>query len=391
MMRLFTLFILVIASMLIGVQLHNDPGYVLIAINHWTIETTLWLAIFALLLLFLVSYFVIQILGKLNHSPASLKQWRDQRKIIKANQQTRLGLIQFSEGYFEKATVHLQKALSNTDSPLINYLTLARAAQEMGDSTRRDQYLREAQRTTPDAQIAIGLTQAQLQLKHHQWEQALATLRHLQDLAPRHPYVLKQLMHLYQEVKDWQALLDLLPTLAKTGVISREKRNQLESETYLQILQDLCRHDNLIAVKTYIARIPKHIRQEPVIILCLVDALTQQLQNSEAESLLQMHLKHQYNEALFIRYGELATHEHALSFAEQLLKKASPTAKEHLTLARLCMQQQLWGKAKDYLEKSLSQLPTADAYAKLGELCEILGDPDGAQDAFKKGLMLSTL
>ncbi|WBV63404.1 hypothetical protein PGH43_00365 [Legionella pneumophila 130b] len=80
----------------------------------------------------------------------------------------------------------------------------------------------------PEAKIAVELTQAQLQLANHQWEQALATLKHLQDLAPRHPYVLKLLMNLYEEIKDWQQLIALLPDLKKNHIISDQAFEQLQ-------------------------------------------------------------------------------------------------------------------------------------------------------------------
>lgn len=71
----------------------------------------------------------------------------------------------------------------------------------------------------PEAKIAVELTQAELQLANHQWEQALATLKHLQDIAPRHPYVLKLIMQLYQEVKDWPQLITILPDLKSIGLL----------------------------------------------------------------------------------------------------------------------------------------------------------------------------
>ena len=49
----FSLLLSYWALYLLGIQLNNDPGYVLITINHWIIETTLWVHVFALLLLFI--------------------------------------------------------------------------------------------------------------------------------------------------------------------------------------------------------------------------------------------------------------------------------------------------------------------------------------------------
>ncbi|MDI1352729.1 MAG: heme biosynthesis HemY N-terminal domain-containing protein, partial [bacterium] len=201
MIRIILAFIILLGSVVLGIQLNNDPGYILIAINHWTIETTVWFALFSLFLLFLLVHLILQLTHKITKTPAEIKQWNTRRLAQKAQAITRQGLIEYSEGYWKKAQDHLIKALPNTDTPLLNYLTAARAAQKMGDSQLRDHYLREAQQSMPEAQIAVELTQAQLQLANHQWEQALATLRHLQDLAPRHPYVLKLLISLYEQVR----------------------------------------------------------------------------------------------------------------------------------------------------------------------------------------------
>lgn len=135
-----------------------------------------------------------------------------------------------------KSKNHLIQALPNSDTPLLNYLTAARAAQNMGDNQLRDNFLREAQQSMPEAKIAVELTQAELQLSNHQWEQALATLKHLHAIAPRHPYVLMLMMRLYQEVKDWPQLIALLPNLKS---IKSLINNNLSEYNKMLICKDL--------------------------------------------------------------------------------------------------------------------------------------------------------
>nr|WP_019218081.1 hypothetical protein [Legionella tunisiensis] len=55
MIRVLMIFLLLLASVYLGIQLNRDPGYLLIAINHWTVETTLLVAIFALIISFFIS------------------------------------------------------------------------------------------------------------------------------------------------------------------------------------------------------------------------------------------------------------------------------------------------------------------------------------------------
>ena len=52
MIKVLFIFILLLMSVWLGIQLQHDPGYMLIAINQWTIETPLWVAIAASILLF---------------------------------------------------------------------------------------------------------------------------------------------------------------------------------------------------------------------------------------------------------------------------------------------------------------------------------------------------
>ena len=155
MVRTLFIFILLLGSVLLGIQLKADPGYVLIGINHWIIETTLWVALFGLLLLFMIGHTFLQFCHKISKTPGTINKWHSRRLAQKAQDITRQGLIEYSEGYWQKAKNHLIQALPNTDTPLLNYLTAARAAQKMGDSQLRDHYLREAQQSMPEAKIAV--------------------------------------------------------------------------------------------------------------------------------------------------------------------------------------------------------------------------------------------
>ncbi len=56
------------------------------------------------------------------------------------------------------------------------------------------------------------------------------------------------------------------------------------------------------------------------------------------------------------------------------------------TAAQLCLANELWGKARSYLESSLALEPTPRAYALYGRLLARLGEADGAASAFRSGL-----
>ncbi len=390
MIRALLIFLLLLSSVWLGIQLQHDPGYLLIAIHHWTIETTVWVAIVGLMLVFIVLHTLLLWLHWMIHLPASWSSWRARRRVQHAQATTRQGLIEFSEGHWQQAKNHLIKALPDTETPLLNYLTAARAAQEMGDNKLRDDYLREAQQSMPEAKIAVELTQAQLQLANHQWEQALATLRHLQDLAPHHPYVLKLLMQLYEEVKDWPQLIALLPELKRNQVVSGNAYQRLQHQAYLQGLVDLIKQDQSQALIDYIAALPKNLSHDHELMAEYSRYLLNKNQDAKAEALLRRCLSNEFNEQLIDIYGQINCNDTQLSFAESLLKGQSHSAALFLCLGRLGKIQNLWGKAKMYFEQSIEFGATPETYMELGKLLEQLNDPTGACDAYRRGLLLAT-
>ncbi|MDH3280584.1 MAG: tetratricopeptide repeat protein, partial [Gammaproteobacteria bacterium] len=57
-----------------------------------------------------------------------------------------------------------------------------------------------------------------------------------------------------------------------------------------------------------------------------------------------------------------------------------------LSLARICIANELWGKARSYLETSIAKHGPAEAYQELGRLLEQLGEPQKALSYYRKGL-----
>jgi HemY protein len=75
-----------------------------------------------------------------------------------------------------------------------------------------------------------------------------------------------------------------------------------------------------------------------------------------------------------------------LKRAESWLKTHGEDADLLLTAARLCLRNELWGKARSYLETVISIRPTPEAYQEYGRLLNQLGEGDAAADAYRAGL-----
>jgi HemY protein len=90
-------------------------------------------------------------------------------------------------------------------------------------------------------------------------------------------------------------------------------------------------------------------------------------------------------------YGQLegGDRKRRLDDAEAWLRDHEKDPVLLLTLGRLCLANQLWGKARAYLEASVQIAPTVETYQALGTLLEQLGEPDKAMHCFRQGMALA--
>jgi len=80
MIRTLFTFLLLLGSVCLGVKLHHDPGYVLIALNHWTIESTVWTMLASILCVFFILHLFLFSLSWLLHLPQRWRYWRFKRR-----------------------------------------------------------------------------------------------------------------------------------------------------------------------------------------------------------------------------------------------------------------------------------------------------------------------
>ena len=163
------------------------------------------------------------------------KSWRER----KAQILTELGLCQLAEGEWRKAEDKLVKAAKISKKPLISYLSAATAANAQHAFDRRENYLRVAHKHDKQAAVAIGLTQAKLQLESEQWEQALSTLQHLDQLSPHHSHILKLLLEINMTLCQWSECHKLLRSVKKYKAVTKKLYDQYEYDINLALLKEM--------------------------------------------------------------------------------------------------------------------------------------------------------
>lgn len=386
MKKLIIYFLILLVSVWLGLKIATDPGYLLIAYQKFTIEMPLWLAVVGLILAFLILYVLSRFISNIRALGPRLKSWSRRRRAQNAWQRTQRGLIALAAGDWQRAQKDLVHSLPYSENPLLNYLAAARAAQAQGDYLKRDEYLRLARAKSRLGELALGLTQAELQLHHQQLEQALVTLQHLQQISPNHEVVLRLLKRTYLRLQDWHALELLLPQLAKRHVLTENQLHKL-STTVFQGLLNKANQQSVDTLQTVWDRIPKNLRYEPTILKIYIQRLATQ-QPDEAEQLLRQAIQKNSDKLLIDAYGKIISNDinKQLRTAEGWLKTLDKNAALLLTLGRLCKANQLWGKARSYFEASLGIAPSTEAYFELATLLEQLGEKERALEYYREGI-----
>ncbi len=388
---IFYLVALVVAVW-VGLQVEFDPGYLLFAYDTWTIEMPLWFAAVVALLFFILLHHFLQAWSLISHFTARFQSWLLQRARNRSRHQTQNGLLALAEGEWQAAENDLVKSVAHSDSPLINFLSAARAAQQQSAYQRRNEYLRMAAVVMPDAEVAIGLTQAELQLQHNQLEQALATLNHLRQVMPQHTYILKMLKDVYIRLSDWYSLIELIPLLRRRKVIQREESDALLQHAYKACLLSELEHEkNHHSILKHYRHLPRTVRNSGEIVSLFVKQLIVIEQEDEAAKLIEESMKSHWHTDLLDLYSRLVNSNlvKRLNKVEAWLNSRANNPNLLMAAARLSLHRQLWGKAKHYLEAVLQQQENPSAYLLLGQLLQQSGQIGKACDCYHKGLSMS--
>jgi HemY protein len=359
----------------------SDPGYVVINFRGYLIE----MSVPVLVVLTAALFASIWLIRKIVIAPRRIGEAAGRYRSARSGQKMTRGMIEVAEGNFARGERMLARAASSSDSPLFNYLQAARAAHLQGRNERRDDWLKLAYQEVPEAANAVLLTQAEFQLEQGQHEQALATLRRLDDNSKNHGHALALMARLYFRLEDWSSLQEILPRVTKHAQIKPETLATWTSRIHREQLENATDGDaTLLAWKN----VPKPHKSDMPLLEAYYQGLMRGGLHGKAEKELAAALKSDWRGPLVRLFGQVEGAD-----ASKQLKKAEGWLTNHaedpnllLTAARLCLKNELWGKARSYLETVISLRPSPEVYQEYGALLNQLGEADAAADAYRDGL-----
>ncbi|EFE96934.1 protoheme IX biogenesis protein HemY [Serratia odorifera] len=391
MLRVLFLFLVLIASVVVGPMLAGHQGYVLIQTDNYNIETSVTgLAIMGILL-FVVLLVIEWILRRIFRTGARTRGWFLGRKRSRARKQTKAALIKLAEGDYKQVEKLLTRNADHAEQPVVNYLLAAEAAQQRGDDFRTNQYLERAAEAADTDQLPVDITRVRIQLAQGEAHAARHGVDRLLNQAPRHPEVLRLAEQAYLRTGGYASLLEILPSMSKINLHSEEQLQALQQQAYIGLMNQAMADEGSEGLKRWWKDQSRKTRHEVPLQIAMVEHLIECNDHDMAQEIVIDSLKRQYDERLVlliprIKSGNAQQLEKAL---RQQIKQHGATPLLNSTLGQLLIKHGEWQQASDAFREALKQRPDAYDYAWLADVLEKLHRSEEAAQMRREGLMLT--
>lgn len=379
---LLWLFVLAALAVALSLAMRGNGGYALFVLPPWRAEVSLNFLVFLVIIGFALTYFLIRVVWHTLRLPSLVRAFRKRRR-VEAGHAATLGAIQaLFEGRFVRAEKLASKAIDLGATPGLAGLLAARAAQKLRDFGRRDQWLERAKQADGEWRVAQAMTTAEFLLDERRFDEARSVLRELHAHGPRHVAALFLMLRAEQGMANWEEVLRTANALEKHDAMPAEALESVRATAHVALLTN---SPDLEGLARQWESTPRSERFRPRIAAAAARAFMRLGDCRRAHRIIEEALERNWDGTLALLYGECADKDalERLEQAEKWLKDRPAEAELLLTLGRLCVQRELWGKAQSYLEASLATRPTQAAHISLAKLYERLGRPEEAGRHFR--------
>ncbi len=228
---------LVLGAVLVN-AISQDPGYLLVTWGDWQLETSVWLALSALLLSLVLLWFILRALRTTLKMPRALRRWLGLRSARGAQRRADKGFAAFFEGHWDVAEKALKKGGAPDEQTLLHPLYAALAALHRGESARALALLEQAETEGLAPVSLITLARAECHLKAgatNEAERSLEQLSASERKTPRAKALRAEAAYLQ---RDWQPLTELLADVRRAGIAPDEQINVWERESWNALLSE---------------------------------------------------------------------------------------------------------------------------------------------------------
>ena len=382
--------VLAIMALALGLVLaiQSNVGYVQVIYPPYRLDFSLNFLIIILIASFAAVYIIIRLTLHTLRLPAYVRDFKEARRKDKGRRATEDALLAYAEGRYSRAEKLAQHALMLNEAPAVNALLAARAAQEQRAYQRRDDYLARAEKLAPDHPIARLMTKADLLIESRQAQDAMPVVQELKAIAGKHLGALRLELKAMQLSKNWDQVLQLVTQLEKREGIEPVQAEQLRINAHIGNLKHKA-HDTS-QLTEYWSKMPAPEKANSKVALTAARYFLALGSASQTRQIIEESLAKHWDSELIELYGQCADKD-----VVKQIERAEAWLKDHprdpyllLALGRLCTRQELWGKAQNYVEASLSVESTRAAHLTLAQLLEKMNKMDEACKHYRQSLAL---
>jgi HemY protein len=363
-----------------------STGFVLLVFPTHRVELSVNFAVVLLLLAFIAFFFVVRLVSLALGMPARAREYRREQERVRARKGFHEALRAFLEGRYGQAERAARQAADHAEFPGLSLAVAARAAHELRAYPARDEHLQKMESLAPQDAYLREVTRAELLLDERRYHDALQVLARLPD---RHTAGLRLELKAQQLAKNWDQVLALLPQLERRKVLAPAVVEQLRSYALTENLKRKALDAK--SLRDYWERLPAQERKDARVAAAGARGFLALGAGAEAHRIVEQSLAETWDSSLLMLYVECLPRD-----ARSHLQRAEEWLQQHpgdpvllLALGLICVQQELWGKARSYLEASLAIEPSHTAFVRLGQLLERMGQPEEASRTYRRGLELA--
>ncbi len=371
------------AAVALVVAARYNHGYVLVVLPPWRIELSFNFAVLLVVAASAGLYVAVRAVTIAITMPARVREFRKRRDAARARENFNDALINFFEGRFGRAEKAAAAALKAGESRALSAVLAARAAHGMRAFSARDDYLARAASPNPDENSMRLIAQVEMLLDERRYHDALDVLRQLPE---KHTAALRLELRAQQMAKNWDRVLALIPQLEKRKVFERPVVAQLRRQAIIESLKHKAL--DIKSLREYWDRLPEEEKSESRIAAAATSCFVELGGCDDARRIIEQSVERVWDQGLIALYSECLGSDvrQRLEWAEKWLELHRKDAVLLLTLGRLCAHQGLWGKARSYLDASLSIESTHSAHLELARLLEREGRVEQAAAHYQKAL-----
>jgi HemY protein len=371
---------------LTALALRSGSGYVQIVWPPHRIEVSLVLAAVTLLAGFVLTYVSLRLIAAMVAMPRQVRAYREARKQRKGTEALTSALHEFFSGRYARAEKAASTAMELSGEPGLAAMLAARAAHELRAPERRDTYLARGAAHLSEGDILKVITEADLMLKERRAADALTAL---QALPQKHTAGLRLELRALQLAKEWEKSLTVIDQLEKRKVYDAAQARELRTLAWVEHLKK--RASDIATLDEAWRKVPDAQKREPRVVRAAAEGYSALDAAHRAAEMIERSLDRDWDSDLARLYGDCAASDtpRSIEHAERWLKAHPDDAALLLTLSKLCARQNLWGKARNYVDASLSVEPTLEAHLAAAQLHEQLNETDAAQRHYRRSLDLA--